>query len=165
MGMTADEMLDELGYRLYFDVELQPHHYDGQGHLNNAATAQLFNDMRISYIRKVAGLWWSEYLRSNEVVVAVRETHFSYESEGFPGEVFRGAMRYLRREGKGALFEQCMCEVATGRVVARAWGVQLVVQRGRVVDWPDEYFERIALAQGASIECRTKPDRDWGPGA
>ena len=163
--MNADQMLHELGFVMVLDAETTEQSYDGQGHLNNAAIAQVFNDMRIAYIRGVVGLWWGDHLRAERVVVALREIHIAYESEGMPNETYRGAMRYVRREGKGAVFEQCLCEVLSGRLVANAWGLQLLVQDGRVIDWPDEYFQLVEQRQGGPIERRAKPHRPWGPGA
>ena len=163
--MNADQMLHELGFVMVLDAETTEQSYDGQGHLNNAAIAQVFNDMRIAYIRGVVGSWWGDHLRSERVVVALREIHIAYESEGMPNETYRGAMRYVRREGKGAVFEQCLCEVLSGRLVANAWGLQLLVQDGRVIDWPDEYFQLVEQRQGGPIERRAKPHRPWGPGA
>ena len=164
MTANAESVLHELGYQVLLDVALEDAHFDGQGHLNNAAIAQLFNDMRITYIRGVAGPWWGEYLLGERIVVALRELHISYESEGLPGETFRGAMRYLRREGKAAVFEQCLCETTTGRIAARAWGVQLLAHNGRVVDWPPRYFEAVEATELRTIERREKSSRVWGPG-
>jgi len=91
---------------------------------------------------------WVKLLQRDQLVVAAREVQVLYESEGLPGEVFVGALRYLRREGKAAVLEQRLVEAATGRPVARAWVLQLLVQRGKVVDWPDAYFSRVAAIEG-----------------
>ena len=99
-------------------------------------------------------------------MVAAREVHVLYESEGLPGESFVGAMRYVRREGKAAVLEQRLVEAATGRPVARAWVVQLLVQEGTVVDWPDSYFARVAEIEGREIPVGPAPaGRRLGPAA
>ena len=54
------------------------------------------------------GEWWPDFIAEHRCVVAARELHVLYESEGLPGESFVGAMRYIaaRREGadpRGAL--------------------------------------------------------------
>ena len=90
---------------------------------------RLFNDVRIAYVRGEVGEEWMEMLRRDRLVVAAREVHVLYESEGLPDEEFVGAMRYVRREGKAAVLEQRLVEAATGRAVARAWVVQLLVSR------------------------------------
>ncbi len=146
------------------DVPVFPEHYDAQGHLNNAAIGQLFNDMRIFYIRSAVGAWWVEVLQSREYVVAAREAHILYESEGLPGEEFVGAMRYLRFEGKAAVLEQRLVESNTGRAVARAWVVQLLLQRGAVVDWPSEYLGRVDEFEARGVGVVPKSSRSWGPG-
>ena len=138
--------------------------YDGQGHLNNASTVRLFNDMRVAYVRHVLDPWWSERIRSAGFVIAAREVHVLYESEGFPGEHYAGGMKYVRREGKAALLEQRIVEATAARAVARAWVVQLLVQEGAVVDWPDEYFVRVEAAEGRAIERRPRrADIGFGP--
>jgi acyl-CoA thioesterase FadM len=152
------------GYRFVVPVELKPDDFDAQGHLNNASTVRLFNDVRIAYVRGEVGDEWVEILRRDRLVVAAREVHVLYESEGLPDEEFVGAMRYVRREGKAAVLEQRLVEAATGRPVARAWVVQLLVCDGRVVDWPDAYFRRVEAIEGRSIPVGPRrPASDWGP--
>src|SRR5262249_41470921 len=96
--------------------------------------------------------------------VAAREVHVLYESEGRPDEEFVGALRYLRREGKAAVLEQRLVERATARPVARAWVLQLLVQDGKVVEWPDSYFARVAAIEGREIPVGPRrPASEWGP--
>jgi len=152
------------GYRFVVPVALEIHDFDAQGHLNNASTVRLFNDVRIAYVRGEVGEEWVEKLRADRLVVAAREVHVLYESEGLPHEAFVGAMRYVRREGKAAVLEQRLVERATGRAVARAWVVQLLVQDGNVVDWPDAYFARVAEIEGRAIPVGPRrPPSGWGP--
>ena len=83
-----------------------------------------------------------------------------------PGESFVGGQRYLRREGKAAILEQRLVEATTGRGVARAWVLQLLVQRGAVIDWPDLYFSRVAAIEGREIpRVPRRPAEAWGPPA
>jgi hypothetical protein len=49
--------------------------------------------------------------------------------------------------------------------VARAWVVQLLVQNGGVVDWPDLYFERVAEIEGCAIPVEPRRHTPWGPPA
>ena len=165
MGVTRGAAaLAADGYRFVVPVELKADDFDAQGHLNNASTVRLFNDVRIAYVRGEVGEEWMEMLRRERLVVAAREVHVLYESEGLPGEEFVGAMRYVRREGKAAVLEQRLVEAATGRGVARAWVVQLLVQNGKVVDWPDAYFTRVAAIEGREIPVGPRrPASDWGP--
>ena len=163
---TGAEVLRADGYRFVVDVVPVETDFDAQGHLNNASTVRLFNDLRVAYVRAEVGEQWIETLRREEFVVAAREVHVLYESEGLPGESFVGALRYLRREGKAAVLEQRLVESSTGRAVARAWVVQLLVQRGTVVDWPDSYFSRVASIEGRVIPVGPRrPAADWGPPA
>ena len=154
------------GYRFVLPVEPAAGDFDAQGHLNNASTVRLFNDLRVAYVRGEVGDEWVEMLRRDRLVVAAREVHVLYESEGLPGEEFVGALRYVRREGKAAVLEQRLVEAATGRAVARAWVVQLLVQDGTVVDWPDSYFSRVAEIEGREIPVgprRHRPEPRLGP--
>jgi acyl-CoA thioesterase FadM len=152
------------GFRFVVAVEPTPDDFDAQGHLNNASTVRLFNDLRGAYVRGEIGDGFVEMIRSERFVVAAREVHVLYESEGFPGEQFVGAMRYLRREGKAAVLEQRLVEAATGRGVARAWVVQLLVQDGNVIDWPAVYFSRVAAIEGREIPTGPRrPPAEWGP--
>jgi acyl-CoA thioesterase FadM len=159
----ADALRAE-GFRFVIGVEPAPTDYDGQNHLNNAATVRLFNDLRISYVREEVGGIWIEMLQRDKLVVAAREVHVLYESEGMPGESFVGAMRYLRREGKAAVLEQRLVEATTGRSVARAWVLQLLVQDGTVIEWPDAYFARVAEIDGRVTPILPRrPAAPWGP--
>jgi acyl-CoA thioesterase FadM len=167
VGVTerARQSLEDEGYRFVTPIEPQPADYDAQGHLNNAAIGRLFNDMRIAYIHRYLGEPWREFLRTEGIVVVAREVHVLYESEGLPSEEYVGAMRYLRREGRGAVIEQRIVEAATGRAVARAWVSQVLVHDSAVADWPDFYFEVVAEAEGRAIEQRPSVRREWGPGS
>jgi acyl-CoA thioesterase FadM len=157
-------MLDADGYRVVDRVATRADDFDAQGHLNNAATVRLFNDMRVAYVHGRIGEWWPEAIRANGFVIAARELHVLYESEGLPGEEFVGGMKYVGREGKAAVLEQRIVEAATGRPIARAWVVQLLVQSGSVVEWPARYFERVAEIEGASIPARPRGGAQvWGP--
>ena len=164
-GSAGAESLADEGYRFVVAANVRDTDFDAQGHLNNASTVRLFNDLRIAYVDEV-GDSWIEMLRRDGLVVAAREVHVLYESEGLPGESFVGAMRYVRREGKAAVLEQRLVEASTGRAVARAWVVQLLVQHGRVVEWPDEYFSRVEQIEGREIPVRPRrPVPEWGPPA
>ncbi len=164
MGLTGHEELAADGYRAIGPVPVVESDYDRQGHLNNAAIVRMFNDMRISYVRDHVGQWWGDEIGVQGYVVAARELHVSYESEGRPGEQFVGGMKYVDREGKAAILEQRIVEGETGRAVARAWVVQLLVQRGTVVQWPDQFFDAVAKIEGRVIPFRARgPARPWGP--
>ncbi len=170
MGVTGEPTTDagatllyDDGYRFVVPVPTTAADFDSQGHLNNAAVARLLNDMRVAYVHGRVGSWWGEQIRRDGFVVAARELHVLYESEGFPGEEFTGGMRYVRREGKAAVLEQRLVESRTGRALARAWVVQLLVQGGTVVEWPERYFEVVAEIEGHTIERRPRPARAWGP--
>jgi acyl-CoA thioesterase FadM len=152
------------GYRVVDRVATSTDDFDAQGHLNNAATVRLFNDMRVAYVHGRIGPWWPEQIRAEGFVIAAREVHVLYESEGLPGEELVGGMKYVGREGKSAVLEQRIVEATTGRPIARAWVVQLLVQAGRVVEWPARYFERVAEIEGVEIPARPRGVVPrWGP--
>ncbi len=169
MGVSADaapgeRVLDADGYRFVTPVETVVSDFDAQGHLNNAATVRLFNDMRIAYVHGRIGPWWPEQIRENGYVIAARELHVLYESEGLPGERFVGAMKYVGRDGKAAILEQRIVEAGAGRPIARAWVVQLLLQNGTVVDWPAHYFELVADIEGRELPARPRSTPEsWGP--
>jgi len=163
-GQRGAAVLVADGYRFVLPVEPLAGDFDGQGHLNNAATVRLFNDLRMAYVHDEVGEVWLELLRRDQLVVAARELHVLYESEGLPGEAFVGALRYVRREGKAAVLEQRLVEAETGRPVARAWVVQLVVRDGAVVDLPGDYFARVAAIEGREVPVGPRrPASAWGP--
>ena len=166
MGVIEGErVLRDDGYRFVVPVVPIEGDFDAQGHLNNAATVRLFNDLRIAYVQGEVGFEWVELLRRDTIVVAAKEVHVLYESEGFPGESFVGAMRYVRREGKASILEERIVEATTGRPVARAWVVQLLVQDGAVIDWPDIYFARVAEIDGRETPRELRRHTPWGPPA
>jgi acyl-CoA thioesterase FadM len=163
-GPGADALRAD-GYRFVVPVVPVESDFDGQGHLNNAATVRLFNDLRIAYVQGEIGPAWVELLGRDSIVVAAKEVHVLYESEGFPGESFVGAMRYVRREGKASVLEEQIVETTTARSVARAWVVQLLVQHGSVIDWPGLYFDRVAQIEGREIPIGPRRQTPWGPPA
>jgi acyl-CoA thioesterase FadM len=157
-------VLEADGYQFVAPVVATDTDFDAQGHLNNAATVRLFNDMRIAYVHGRVGPWWPEAIRANGFVIAAREVHVLYESEGLPGERFLGGMKYVGRDGKAAVLEQRIVEAGTGRSIARAWVVQLLVRSGAVVDWPERYFERVAEIEGRELPPRPRSaPKPWGP--
>ena len=152
------------GYNFVRVVETGPLDFDGQEHLNNAATVRLFNDMRVAYVHGRIGSWWPDEIRANGYVIAAREVHVLYESEGRPGEQFVGGMKYVGRNGKAAVLEQRIVEAGVGRPIARAWVVQLLVRGGDVVEWPARYFERVAEIEQRAIPVRPRAEvKPWGP--
>jgi acyl-CoA thioesterase FadM len=168
VGVSVDDAgrreLERDGYRVVDPVATRADDFDAQGHLNNAATVRLFNDMRVGYVHGRIGAWWPEEIRANNFVIAAREVHVLYESEGRPGERFIGGMKYVGREGKAAVLEQRLVEATTGRAIARAWVVQLIVQAGKVVEWPARYFDRVGEIEGREIPLRPRSvPRPWGP--
>ncbi len=161
--IEGERVLRDDGYRFVVPIATVPDDFDQQGHLNNAATVRLFNDLRVAYVRGEVGFEWVETLQRDALVVAARELHVLYESEGLPGESFVGGMRYVRREGKASVLEERLVEATTGRPVARAWVVQLLVRNGSVVDWPDLYFARVADIEGREIPVEPRRHTPWGP--
>jgi acyl-CoA thioesterase FadM len=152
------------GYRFVCPVEPRADDFDAQSHLNNAATVRLFNDMRIAYVHGEVGAWWPETIRTNGYVIAARELHVLYESEGLPAESFVGAMKYVARDGKAAVLEQRIVEATNGRPIARAWVVQLLLQEGAVVDWPEPYFDRVTEIEGRPLPAQPRSaGAPWGP--
>jgi acyl-CoA thioesterase FadM len=152
------------GYRFVAPVEPRADDFDAQSHLNNAATVRLFNDMRIGYVHGEVGAWWPEVIRANGYVIAARELHVLYESEGLPGESFVGGMKYVAHDGKAAVLEQRIVEARSGRAIARAWVVQLLVRDGTVVDWPERFFDRVAEIEGRSLPAQPRSAAPpWGP--
>jgi acyl-CoA thioesterase FadM len=163
-GSDGERVLEADGYRAVAPVATQAEDFDTQGHLNNAATVRLFNDMRVAYVHGRIGAWWPAEIRAAQYVIAAREVHVLYESEGLPGEEFVGGMKYVLRDGKAAVLEQRIVEAGSGRPIARAWVVQLLVQAGKVVEWPARYFASVAEIEGRELPVRPRsaPGR-WGP--
>lgn len=149
--MTAGEqVLRDDGFRFVAPIEAPESAFDHQGHLNNAAVAQFFNDLRIAYMVN-AHPALGRGLGELGYVVAVREMHVLFESQGLPEEQFVGASRIEGRRGRAQITVQRIVEGLTGRSVARAWLLHLLLRDGRVVDWPDGYWERVAEIEGRAM--------------
>ncbi|MDP9334969.1 MAG: acyl-CoA thioesterase [Actinomycetota bacterium] len=162
--VAGASVLEVDGYRFVEPVDPRDDDFDAQRHLNNAAIVRLFNDTRVAYVQGRVGAWWPEEIRTNNLVIAARELHVLYESEGLPGERFLGGMKYVGHEGKAAVLEQRIVESSDGRAIARAWVVQLLVQRGKVVEWPARYFDRVGEIEGREIPVRPRSaSHPWGP--
>lgn len=152
------------GYRFVSALESATSDFDQQGHLNNVAAVRYFQDLRIAFVMARLAPRWTEHLRDEGLVLVARELHVLYESEGMPGEHFVGAVRIRLRQGKAGIMEERLVESTTGRAVARAWVVQLVVRNGRVVDYPEWYWELLAEAEGAPVRVLDPAARaPWGP--
>jgi acyl-CoA thioesterase FadM len=148
-------MLREDGYRFVVPLDLPDTAFDGQGHLNNAAVAQIFNDLRVTYMT-TANPEFGRGLAKRGFVVAVREMHVLFESQGMPGERLVGAARIEGRRGRAQITEQRLVEEASGRSVARAWLLHLLLRHGEVVDWPEDYWETVATVEGRSMDARPR---------
>ena len=99
--IEGERVLRDDGYRFVVPVVPIEGDFDAQGHLNNAATVRLFNDLRIAYVQGEVGFEWVELLRRDTIVVAAKEVHVLYESEGFPGESVESLMARTCESGPG----------------------------------------------------------------
>lgn len=161
MGVTLGSTA---GYRFVRPVVLLPEHIDGQGHLNNAAVARLLNDLRVAYVMAGPGTRWTDHLRAGHRTVVVRELHVAYDREATIEDDLVGCVRISARRGKAKIVEQRIVDAARDLVVARAWVVQLLVEAGVVVDFPDFYWEAIARAEGRVIPAEPRAEAvPWGP--
>ncbi len=165
MQSSGEQVLREDGYRFVAHLDPPASAFDGQGHLNNAAVAQIFNDLRVTYMT-LANPEFGRRLAEQGYVVAVREMHLLFESQGMPGERFVGGVRIEGRRGRAQITEQRIVEEQRGRAVARAWLLHLLVQDGRVIDWPETYWERVAAVEGRAMPARMRIDSGpFGPPA
>ena len=163
-GLTPGEQaLHDDGYRFVVPVDTPDGSFDGQGHLNNAAVARIFNDLRVAYMLR-AQPELGRRLGERGYVVAVREMHVLYESQTMPGERLVGAARIEGRRGRAQVAEQRIVEESSGRAVARAWLVHLILRDGQVADWPDDYWEKVAQIEGRPMPARERiTPQPFGP--
>ncbi len=100
------------------------------------------------------------------MTLVVRELHVAYDSEGWMHEQYAGATRVAQRRGKALILEQRLVEAASARSLSRAWVLQLLVDAdGKVIDFPDLYFELAEDAQGAPVPEVAANRTEWGPPA
>jgi acyl-CoA thioesterase FadM len=161
VGVTSPEVA---GYRFVVPVVTTAADVDSQGHLNNAAIARIFNDLRVAYIQAGPGKPWGEYLARERAMVVVRELHVRYDREASLGDELFGAVRVSQRRGKAKIVEERIV-LASGESVAEAWVVQLHVRAGEVIPFPDFYWEALAIAEGAPVPVfpDVRPRPGWGP--
>lgn len=161
-GGTA--VLRDDGYSFVTAIDTVEGDFDNQGHLNNVAAVRYFQDLRIGYVMDRLAPRWTDHLSTEGLVLVARELHVLYETEGMPGERFVGAARVRTRQGRAGIMEERVVEAVTGRAVARAWVVQLLVRDGRVVDYPDWYWELLETSEGAPVRVLDAgARRPWGP--
>lgn len=152
------------GYRFVRSVVLTDADIDRQGHLNNAAVARHFNDLRVAYIADGPGTPWHRYLAAEHLTVVVRELHIAYDREATIADDLVGCVRVIARRGKAKIVEQRIIDAVRDVVVARAWVVQLVVRDGSVIEFPEFYWDAIAAVEGRQIPPEPRGRvRDWGP--
>ncbi len=153
------------GYRVSFDVTPMPEDADEwQDHLNNSAVVRMFNELRMAYVAARLAPDWPRYVRRGSLAVVVRELHVQYDSEGWMHERYVGGTRISQRRGKAGIHEQHLVEATTGRSLAQAWLVQLLVGAdGKVIDWPEWYWETIATVEGAPARELDGARQPWGP--
>jgi acyl-CoA thioesterase FadM len=151
------------GYRYVAAIDPPSTAFDGQGHLNNSAISRIFNDLRVEYMITTHPELGAD-LGTAGFVVAVREAHVSFESQGLPGERFVGGIRIEGRRGRAQIVEQRLVEASTGRPIAREWSVQLLTRDGAVVDWPADYWTMVAELEGRPMPPYSRAgDRGFGP--
>ena len=132
------------GYPVVDTVDVPESAYDEQGHLNNVAVLQLFEQMRRKYMLATGRL--RREMLPPGFVVGVREMVCSYVTEALPSEVLRGGCRVLGRSRRSYLFDEVLA--VDERVVARARVLECMIDRsaGRAVEIPEAFwsiFERI----------------------
>lgn len=153
-----------VGYRFVEPVRLTAEHIDQQGHLNNAAVARILNDLRVAYIYAGPGDRWRAHIRAEALTVVVRELHIAYDREATIDDELAGCVRVSARQGKAKIIEQRIVDAARDLVVARAWAVQLLVRNGVVIEFPDFYWDAVAVAEGRVIPREPRvPEIAWGP--
>ncbi len=152
------------GYRFHRPVRLTEADVDMQAHLNNAAIARILNDLRVAYVFAGPGLAWRDHLVREGLVVVVRELHVRYDREAVLDDELAAGVRVSQRRGKAKVVEQRIVDVRRDAVVAEAWAVQLIVQAGRVVEFPDFYWDSIAAIEGGPVPVAAPGPRPaWGP--
>ena len=98
------------------------------------------------------------------LTVVVRELHIAYDREATIDDELVGCVRVSAASGQGE--DRGATHRRRGRdlVVARAWAVQLFVQDGAVIEFPEFYWEAIAAAEGRVIPLEPRvPETAWGP--
>jgi acyl-CoA thioesterase FadM len=162
---TGVDVLRADGFAVLFDVETLPEDGDRyQDHLNNGAPVRMFNELRMAYVAAGLAPEWPRYIRRSNRTVVVRELHVQYETEGWLHERFVGGVAWRARRGKSGLVEQRLVEAETGRPLARAWIVQMLVgAEGKVEPFPDWFWDAVAGVEGAPVPESTVERRPWGP--
>jgi acyl-CoA thioesterase FadM len=88
--------------------------------------------------------------------VVVRELHVAYDREATIDDELVGCVRVSSRRGKAKIVEQRIVDARADAVVARAWVVQLFVEEGVARDFPDFYWDAIAVAEGRVIPAEPR---------
>ena len=156
------------GYSVVFDVDpVDADRDEWQDHLNNTAVVRMLNELRMAYVAARLAPDWPRFVRRGGYTVVVRELHVRYDREGWMHERYVGGTRVAQRRGKAGIMEQALVEAETGTSLAAAWLVQLLVgPDGRVVDWPDWYWELVADVELRPVTVIDPGSRvDWGPPA
>jgi len=156
------------GYAVVFDVDpIDADRDQWQDHLNNTAVVRMMNELRMAYVAARLTPDWPRFLRRGGYMVVVRETHVRYDREGWMHERYVGGMRIAQRRGKAAIVEHALAAAESGERIAAAWLVQLLVgPDGRVTDWPDWYWDRVAAIEGSPVPAvADAPRTPWGPPA
>jgi acyl-CoA thioesterase FadM len=162
---TGVDALRADGFAVLFDVDSVPEDADRyQDHLNNSAPVRMFNELRMAYVAARLAPDWPRFVRRSNRTVVVRELHVQFDTEGWMHERFVGATAWRARRGKSGLVEQRLVEATTGRSLARAWVVQLLVGTdGRVEAFPDWFWDAVAVVEGAPVPEWAADRRPWGP--
>ncbi len=151
------------GFRFAIDAPTSADDTDEHAHLGDATVARLFDESTIAYAVHRLGSRWSEYLEAGGMVVVARELHLFHETPGRPGAHHVAGTRVAARRGKACVIEHRLVAAEDRRLVACGELVQLLVAAGRVVDWPEWYWDLVAAAEGHSIPNQSPDRRPWGP--
>jgi acyl-CoA thioesterase FadM len=142
------------GWPLRWEVAHDDGHYDVQGHLNNVAALEIFQELRVRYMGGLVGRR-EMGLVARDHVVGVRELVTSYITEARPGEPLVGHCRILGRSRRSWAFDEV---ITTGeRVVARCRVVECAIGDGRAIEVPEPFWARVQQVEGRELPVRELP--------
>ena len=157
------------GYRVIFDVDPVDADRDTwQDHLNNGAAVRMINELRMAYVAARLTLRRGRGYPAPGRVRRGRAASCTCSTTARAGctSASSGRSAVAARRGKAGIVEQrAASRRRAGELLAAAWFVQLLVDAdGRVVDFPDWYWEMVAASRVRRFRSRRgrrARDRPW----
>lgn len=134
-------------YHFYHPIEVRYGDLDPQGHLNNARYLTYMEQARINYLRQL-GLWRGDSFFDIGIIMA--DFHITYLAPVYFGQQVQVGAKVTRMGNKSMEMHYTLEDTATGKELAKAYGVLVAYdyKQAQSIPIPAEWRLAIAAFEG-----------------